>query len=172
MQNQKIQNQLQELLNLFGELSGTDNVQVHWGRYLCIMLASFIENAVQVIYEEYAYSTAGGNLAQYVSNQIAFTVGNANADSIVRTTKAFNEIWASELRSFLDNDNRQSSINTIVSQRNLIAHGGQSSISPAQLRAHLDNAIAVLDFIENQCLGLPQANPCNNVRFITQGGQV
>ena len=118
------------------------------------MIASFLENAVQAIYEDYAYSASGGNVAQYVSNQIAFTVGSANSDSIVRTAKAFSETWANELRSFLADEDRQSAINTIVSQRNLIAHGEQSSVSPAQLRAHLDKAVAVLDFIENQCLAV------------------
>ena len=152
MQNAKAQNQLQEILELFRELGGANRMQVHWGRYLCIMIASFLENAVQAIYEDYAYSASGGNVAQYVSNQIAFTVGSANSDSIVRTAKAFSETWANELRSFLADEDRQSAINTIVSQRNLIAHGEQSSVSPAQLRAHLDKAVAVLDFIENQCL--------------------
>jgi hypothetical protein len=93
-----------------------------------------------------------------VSNQIAFTVGNANADSMVRTAKAFSETWASELRSFLAEDDRQSAINTIVGQRNLIAHGEQSSISPAQLRSHLGKAVEVIDFIEHQCLEQPRTN--------------
>ncbi len=154
MQNAKAQNQLQEILELFRELGVASRMQVHWGRYLCIMIASLLENAVQAIYEEYAYSAAGGNVAQYVSNQIAFTVGNANSDSIVRTARAFSETWANDLRSFLADDDRQSAINTIISQRNLIAHGEQSSVSPAQMRAHLGKAVAVLDFIENQCLGL------------------
>ena len=156
MQNQRARNLLQEINTLFGEVSTTNNQQVHWGRYLCVMVASFLENAVQAIYEDYAYSVAGGNIAQYVSNQIAFTVGNGNADSLVRTAKAFSDTWANELRSFLSDDNRQLAINTIVSQRNLIAHGEQSSISPAQLSAHLERAVAVIDFIESQCLGLPQ----------------
>ena len=154
MQNRKARNQLQEINNLLGEVSITNNQQVHWGRYLCVMVASFLENAVQAIYEDYAYSTVGGNVAQYVSNQIAFTVGNANADSLIRTARAFSDTWADELRSFLADDNRQAAVNTIVSQRNLIAHGEQSSISPAQLRNHLERVVAVIDFIENQCLGL------------------
>ena len=158
MQNPRVQNRLQEILDLFRELSGANRLQVHWGRYLCIMIASFLENAAQAIYEDYTDSTAGGHVAQYVSNQIAFTVGNANADSMVRTAKAFSETWASELRSFLAEDDRQSAINTIVGQRNLIAHGEQSSISPAQLRSHLGKAVEVIDFIEHQCLEQPRTN--------------
>ena len=156
MQNQKARNLLQEINDLFTEIPNAGNLQSHWGRYLCVMAASFLENAIQAIYEDYAYSAAGGNVAQYVSHQIAFTIGSANADSIVRTTRAFSEIWARELRLFLADDDRQSAINAIVSQRNLIAHGEQSSISPLQVQEYLTKAVSVIDFIENQCLGLPQ----------------
>ena len=159
MQNQRVQDQLQEIHDLLDQVGGSAGLQFHWGRYLCVMVASLLENAVQAIYEDYAYSAAGGNVANYVSNQIAFTVGNANSDNITRTAKAFSEVWATELRAFMAANDRQSAINTIVSQRNLIAHGEQSSISPAQLRAHLEKAVEVIDFIENQCLGLPQSTP-------------
>ena len=154
MQNQSLQNQLAEVNTLINIVPTDGPVQLHWGRYLCVMVASFIENAVQVIYEDYAYSTAGGNVANYISNQIAFTVGNANADNITRTARAFSEVWATDLRAFMAVNDRRSAINTIVSQRNLIAHGEPSTISPAQLTAGLEKAVEVIDFIENQCLGL------------------
>ena len=78
---------------------------------------------------------------------------------MVRTAKAFSETWARDLRSFLVEDDRQSAINTIVRQRNLIAHGEQSAISPAQLWSYLEKAVAVIDFIENQCLNQSWSNP-------------
>ena len=158
MQNQRVQDRLQEIHDLLRQVGGSAGLQAHWGRYLCIMVASFLENSVQAIYEDYAYSTAGGNVANYVSHQIAFTVGNANTDSIVRTAGAFSEAWATELRAFMTDNDRQSTINTIVSQRNLIAHGRQSTISVEQVSEYLTKAVEVIDFIESQCLGLPQDN--------------
>ena len=159
MQNQRVQVRLQEIHDLLHQAGGSAGLQAHWGRYLCILVASFLENSVQAIYEDYAYSTAGGNVANYVSNQIGFTVGNANADSISRTSGAFSEAWATELRAFMADDDRQSAINTIVSQRNHIAHGRQSTISVGQVSEYLFKCVEVIDFIENQCLGLPQPYP-------------
>ena len=158
MDNLQVRNQLREIYDLFNEIDGVDRLRFHWGRYLCVMVASFLENSVQALYEEYAFSNAGSYVANYVSNQIGFTVGNANADSIARTARSFSEAWANELRSFLARNDRQSAINTIVSQRNLIAHGEQSSISPAQLRAHLEKIVEVIDFIEDQCLASPTSS--------------
>ena len=156
MQNQRVQDRLQEIHDLIPQVGGASGLQAHWGRYLCILVASFLENSVQAIYEDYAYSTDGGNVANYVSNQIAFTVGNANAESIARTSGAFSEAWATELRAFMADDDRQSAINTIVSQRNHIAHGRQSTISVEQVSGYLLKCVEVIDFIENQCLGLSQ----------------
>ena len=63
MQNQKARNLLQEIEDLFKEVSAAYNLRVHWGRYLCVMAASFLENAVQAIYEDYANYAAEGNVA-------------------------------------------------------------------------------------------------------------
>ena len=115
---------------------------------------------MQTIYRNYSDAEAGGNLAQYVSNQIPYTVGTPNAEGIIRVAGAFSDDWANEVRRFLFQDDRNVVINAVMRQRNHIAHGRQSTISPAQLRAYLAKCVEVIDFIENQCLGLPQPTPC------------
>ena len=156
MQNQEIQAQLQEINLLFNAVIAGDDLTAHWGRYLCITVASFLEVSLQTIYRSYADAEAGGNLAQYVGSQIPFTIGTPRTGTIVRTARAFSDDWASEVRRFLSKDGRSAAINTVITQRNHIAHGRQSTISPAQLRAYLAKCVEVIDFIENQCLGIPQ----------------
>lgn len=156
MQNRQVQERLQEINFLFNMDIPSDDLKAHWGRYLCITVAGFLETALQEIYESYADETAGGNLAKYVGSQIRYTIGTPNAEGIIRTAQAFSDAWADELRSFLAQDGRQIAINTIMSQRNAIAHGRPSTISPAQVREHLDQCVAVLAFIESQCLAQPQ----------------
>ena len=159
MQNQEIQAQLQEINLLFNAVIASDDLTAHWGRYLCITVASFLEVSLQTIYRNYSDAEAGGNLAQYVSNQIPYTVGTPNAEGIIRVAGAFSDDWANEVRQFLFQDDRNVVINAVMRQRNHIAHGRQSTISPAQLRAYLAKCVEVIDFIENQCLGLPQLTP-------------
>ena len=158
MQNQEVRDQLQEINHIFEEVVASDDLMVHWGRYLCITVAGFLELALQKIYQGYADAEAGGNLAQYVGSQIAFTVGTPRADNIIRVAGAFSDTWADEVRQFLAQDDRRAAINTVMAQRNRIAHGRQSTISPAQLQAYLVKFVEVIDFIENQCLGLAQPN--------------
>ena len=155
MQNRQVLERLQEINLLFNMNIVSDDLAAHWGRYLCITVAGFLETALQEIYESYADETAGGNLARYVGYQISYTIGTPNTEGIIRTAQAFSVAWGDELRSFLRDDDRQAAINTIMSQRNAIAHGRPSTISPVQLREYLNKCVAVLEFVENQCLAQP-----------------
>lgn len=157
MQNRQVQDRLQEINLLVSVDTSNDAMADHWGRYLCIVVAGFLESALREIYESYANETAAGNLAKYVSSQIGYTIGTPNADRIIRTAQAFNDAWADELRSFLAEDGRRASINAIISQRNAFAHGDLSTISPVQVQEHLAKCVAVLEFIESQCLAQPQS---------------
>ena len=157
MQNQEIQDRLQEINHLFNAVITTDDLTVHWGRYLCVTVASFLEVALQTIYRSYADAESGGNLAQYVGSQISYTLGGPTADRIIRAAGAFSYVWANEVRCFLSQDGRRAAVDAVMAQRNHIAHGRQSTISPAQLREYLAKFIEVIDFIENQCF--PQPNP-------------
>lgn len=156
MQNQQVQERLQEIHLLFDTEPARADLAAHWTRYLCIIVAGFLETALREIYESYADETVGGNLAKYVSSQIGYTIGTPNADGIIRTARAFSDAWGDELRSFLREDDGQAAINTIRAQRNAVAHGRPVTISPTQLREHLDKCVEVLEFIESQCLASTQ----------------
>lgn len=152
MQNRQVQERLQEINLLFNMDTVSTDLTAHWGRYLCITVAGFLETALQEIYESYADEVAGGNFAKYVSSQIGYTIGTPNTEGIIRTARAFSDTWGNDILSFLREDDRQAAINTIMSQRHAIAHGRPSTISPAQLREYLAKCVAVLEFIERQCL--------------------
>ena len=152
MQNRQVQDKLQEINLLFNTDIVGDDLAAHWGRYLCVTVAGFLETASQEIYHSYADEIAGGNLAQYVGSQIGYTIGTPNSERIIRAAQAFSDAWGDELRSFLAEDGRRAAINTIIAQRNAFVHGDHSTISPAQVRAHLDKCVEVVEFIESQCL--------------------
>ena len=155
MRIQSLQNQQAEIDYLLARTLPDSTLGIHWVRYICVLVAGFLENALQEIYKDYARRVADENVANYVSNQIGFTVGTPNSGNFIRTAKSFSEIWAEELRSFIDQDGRRDAIDTIIRNRNLIAHGGQSTISPVQLRDYLPKCVAVIDFIESELLKPP-----------------
>ncbi len=98
MRIQSLQNQQAEIDYLLARTLPDSTLGIHWVRYICVLVAGFLENALQEIYKDYARRVADENVANYVSNQIGFTVGTPNSGNFIRTAKSFSEIWAEELR--------------------------------------------------------------------------
>ena len=57
-----------------------------------------------------------------------------------------------------DNGIRKNAIDSIMNVRNQIVHGGNAPISVAQVADYLESSVAVIDFIERQCLECATAN--------------
>lgn len=156
MQDPDIQLRLREINNLLAIDVANPTVATHWGRYMCIMAAGFLESALQTVYRNYARRASDRNIANYVSGQLR-RVRNPDAGRFVELARAFSLDWANELSAFLDQNGRRTAINEIQRHRNLNAHDQQSEITLAEVRAYLPKCVEVIDFIENQCLGLPQS---------------
>jgi hypothetical protein len=158
MRIESLQDQYKEISDLLDLAPQDTNLHIHWGRYVCVLLAGFLENALQEIYTEYARGVSDGNVANYVSSQIGYTVGTPSADNFIRTAGSFSAAWAESLRLFIREDGRGDAINVIRRNRNQITHGGQSTISPAQIVEYLPKCVEVVEFIEDQCFDHEHSN--------------
>lgn len=157
MRNREVQQRLGQLYNLIdraGDATRDINLQGHWGRYLCVMAAAFLERSLQAIYSDFASGSSSPNAARFVSNRLG-RVTNPNSETFLEIAGAFNPVWRAELESLFDDDPHltKGAINSIMSARNNIAHGGTTEITVARVREYLDRSVAVLEFIENQCIG-------------------
>ena len=148
--------QLRELIDRTNDATHDINLQGHWGRYLCMMTAAFIENSLQDIYADFAEKASSPQIAQFVSNRLA-RIYNPNSRRFLEVAGYFSKQWRQELTIFFEDDSHraQSAIDSIMSLRNSIAHGGRqpASISPIRIRGYLDQSVGVLEFIESQCMG-------------------
>ena len=156
MQDIALQLRLREINDLLA-INITDSMAaLHWGRYMCIMVAGFLETALQTMYRNYATQASDRNVANFVGGQLR-RVRNPDAGRFVEIARAFNQDWGNDLSAFLDQNDRRTAINEIQRNRNLNAHDQQSEITLAEVKAYLPKCIEVIDFIENQCF--PQPNP-------------
>lgn len=122
----------------------------HWGRYLCILVAGFLENAIGEIYSEYARRAASEPVAKYVSSAV-LRIQNPRAQRFVETASAFKREWGEELEKFLDENGRKDAIDAIMANRHLIAHGRDAGITVVRVKEYLDKCVQALEFIEMQC---------------------
>lgn len=160
MNNEKVLRSLGELDGLFdqtdallktrGSFLEDDELQAHWVRYLCIRVSGFLENALRHIYVDYARSNATKYVSNYVERQLE-RMPNPMMDRICGLTKAFNPQWESELRNTTELEVKES-INSIIRNRNKIAHGESVNLTYTDIRRWYKNAVSVLRLIDDQCV--------------------
>lgn len=158
MRNRELVRQLQSIESL---IKRTDvatwediELQGHWGKYLCVLVAGFLENAHREIYSGFATNAASKPVANFARTILGNTQ-NPKSQRFVQTARAFNPRWAVDLESFLNEDAevRKTAIDSIMNNRHQIAHGRSTQISIARVREYLVKCVEVIKFIEDQCLG-------------------
>jgi hypothetical protein len=156
MHNREISRQFQRLHDLIKRsdeaTAGTIELQSHWARYLCILSAGLLENAIKEIYIEYAQSQVSRPIANFISTLLS-PIRNPKSQKFLEIAAAFNPAWKDELETHLNDDGRGDAIDSIMNHRHLIAHGKShnSNISLVQIKDYLAKAQEVLEFIEGQC---------------------
>ena len=126
----------------------------HWGRYLCVLTAGFLENALQEVYGDFARTTASPQVARFATASLQ-RMTNPKASRFVDTAKSFDRAWADDLKEFLDAEGsrRRNAIDSIMNNRNRIAHGEGVQVSVVRVREYLPGCVEVVEFIEAQLRG-------------------
>lgn len=156
MQNRELTRQLQKLRQLIKKAMlacGEDlELHAHWGRYMCVLVAGFLENAITEAYTDFARNAASEHVARFAEAALA-QIQNPKADRFVRTAAAFKPAWGDDLEKFLKQNDRKDAIDSIMNNRHLIAHGQDSNITVARVNNYLDKCVEAIEFIETQCKG-------------------
>lgn len=117
--------------NLFNQVSAIKEIEIksHLAKYLCIQLSGYLENVVKSLVDEYHNGTCKPATASYISNKMR-NFNNINEERLKTLLKNFDKEWEYQFTSTISEE-WLSSLESIISQRNLIAHGnaGRSNIS-------------------------------------------
>ena len=124
-------------------------LQSHWARYICVLVAGLLENALIELYSEHVTRASSGPTANYARSRLA-TIQNPKAVKFVDLARSFDPIWAKELENFMADDGRKDAIDSIMNLRHQIAHGKDAGITYVQIRLYLEKALEVVEFIEKQ----------------------
>lgn len=157
MRNPDLTRQLDRLHQLIKRTSvATEDIELqgHWARYLCIVAAGFLENALQTIYTDFATKSANPDVARYVTNRLQL-VSNPNAQRFMEVAGQFSPDWRTKLKAYLyeDDASRKETLDSLMKNRNRIAHGADVGVTVARVRDYLARCVEVLEFIEDQCTG-------------------
>lgn len=122
----------------------------HWAKYLCVLSAGFLENAIEEVYGDFVRNASSKPVADYTTS-ILSKIQNPNSTKFIETARSFKQEWATALESYVNDNGRREAINSIMKNRHEIAHGKYSGITIVQIKQYLDKAVEVIEFIEGQC---------------------
>ena len=151
MEAERYERRLQGLFQKAGFLTGDLELHAHWARYLCVLVCGYLETSVASIYTQYARDCSAANVAKFVARRLS-RFPNPNMERIVQLTRSFNEDWGDALNSHTE-DEIKNAVNSICSNRNLIAHGSDTGISFHRISSYYEQAVKLVKLIERQCSG-------------------
>lgn len=155
MKSVELNRQVQHIKGLIKSTTESTNynleLQGHWGKYLCILAAGFLENAISEIYIELVSNSSSPQVASYTRTMLG-KINNQKSSKFIETAFSFKKEWGAELgKYFDDNPKIKNAIDSIMINRHLIAHGKTATVSVVRLKEYLDCSIEALEFIETQC---------------------
>src|SRR5688572_22649469 len=123
-------------------------IQSHWSRYLCILVSGFLEISIPAIFVDYTNAKSSQNVYNYVSNNLELR--NPNMERIIQLAYKFSNIWGEALKK--ETEGRiKTSIDSIFGNRNLLAHGNDTSISYHRISEWYEDAVLLINKLEYIC---------------------
>ena len=122
----------------------------HWAKYICVLSAGFLENALQEVYSVFVKSASSEPVQNYAISRLS-KIKNPKTGRFIEVAQSFKKAWGAELEAFVNEDGRREAIDSIIQNRHQIAHGQNSGVTVARVREYLDKSVRVIEFIEKQC---------------------
>lgn len=156
MVNRELTKQFQ-ILRTLAKKTGDSGLQdlellAHWAKYLCVLVAGFVENSLQEVFSEFVTSSSSRAVTRFTTRALR-NIQNPKTQRFIEVSGAFDDSWRAPLEAFVAENGRKDAIDSIMANRHLIAHGEDSGITLARVKDYLDKCVEVIDFIEAQCKG-------------------
>jgi hypothetical protein len=114
-----------------------------------VCISGYLEISIRELLGRYAEQCASKSVSTYVWSQLKF-FQNPKMEPTIQLVMSFDSGWGKSLREFVE-DERGDAVNSIVSNRNEIAHGNDVGVTIARLRTWYEKSNEVLDFLMGLC---------------------
>ena len=126
--------------------------QSDWAKYICVIVAGYMELVIKELYSDYSKSQVSAPVARFISATLQ-KVQNPRSDKFIEFAGRFSADWGTELETYLNDNGRKEAIESIMTNRHNIAHGKSRStnITAGAVSAYFEKCLEVANFIEQQC---------------------
>lgn len=144
------QQRIDAVFSRVGGLNGDLELQADLAKYLCILVAGYIEKSFSEIVLEHARRCGAPSLQNFVEqNTSKFT--NANASKIIQFLGAFDSDWRLKIEYHLK-DEKKDAVDSIYGLRNNIAHGVSVGLTYIRMKDYYTKIKDLVLFAQNLCI--------------------
>lgn len=134
------------------ELPDDDEIRSDWSRYLCVLTAGLLETALNRILGEYVASHSEDDRIIKRLNRKRDRHVTPGKNRIIQALGDFDEEWRREMSEFLAGE-YGAVVDSVMNNRNRIAHGGDVGLTPDTMKRQFDGVIRVIERIDSLVLG-------------------
>ncbi len=137
-----------QLDNLFNEVSQVQEGEInkaHLTRYLCIRTSGYLENVTRILIAHFCDGTSPQPINNYIAKRTKY-ITNLDFKRLKGLLSEFDIKWSQEFENRLS-DQQKSSINSVISNRNNIAHGNQDSITYRDMASYYQDVKDVCNIL-------------------------
>jgi len=118
-------------------------VQSDYAKYLVIRLSGLLEQAIAEIVQAHVVAQASPTVVSHTTWRMG-VFQNPNGERILQLVGSFDRRWRDELNHELTSEER-GALGSINAQRNLVAHGLDSTVSIAQVAQYFADVQSLLE---------------------------
>jgi hypothetical protein len=133
------------------DLQYDPELQSDFAKYLCVLVSGYIERAMVELVLEHARGKGGPTLLRFVEQRTR-TFTNANASRIQELLGSFDPAWRQKLEENILIDGWKDAVDSVVSLRNTIAHGGSVGLTYSRIGEYYRRAQNVIDQVAILCV--------------------
>jgi len=136
------------LFNYFSSLPSDEFMKSHIAKYLTVLISGIYEDIVKTRIEEYLNNiNSDSEVRNYINNDLAKSFRNTDTSNLKGVLKKFSTQWVDRIKS-LDSIYTDA-LDSIVNNKNLIAHGVNCNISYDNIREYFINSKFVIVELDN-----------------------
>jgi hypothetical protein len=123
-----------------------EETQAHMSKYLCVQSSGYLENVVKSLVEDYINKSCPSPVVNYVQKKVN-NVTNLGFEKLCDFLDSFDPSWKDSFCQSI-NDEQKSALNSIISNRNAIAHGNISNITYRSMSVYFSELNHVVSILE------------------------
>lgn len=121
----------------------------HWACYLCVLASGLLEVSLRSILMEYVAVRSHPDVTNFVESRLE-GMTNLNEEKVYKLLVAFQPGWG-ELFRQRRTDVQKDALDSVIANRNQIAHGRSVGLTIARMRDYYREIVSVLNLIEREC---------------------